>query len=135
MIFSTASFISCISGLHRIHVNNENHKLQREKELFGLKRNEKKVENVATEMHHNLRENVLFHGEHYVNFARSLLLFVSQQCLIKNVTNMELRRRSESEEKSAIIYDDGVVVMQKEWLQTINFHMQYILFTSHNVSL
>lgn len=103
--------------------------------MFGLKRNEKKVENVATEMHHNLRENVLFHGEHYVNFARSLLLFVSQQCLIKNVTNMELRRRSESEEKSAIIYDDGVVVMQKEWLQTINFHMQYILFTSHNVSL
>lgn len=43
--------------------------------------------------------------------------------------------REEGMKAGAIIYDDGVVVMQKEWLQTINFHMQYILFTSHNVSL
>lgn len=120
-------------GLHRIHVYTENHKLHKEK---------KKTE----EMHHNLHfspRNVLFPSEHYVNFTssvyNSLLLLESQQCLIKKCyRNGALKTQQESERvKSAIIYDDGVVVllMQEQWLQTINFHMQYILFTSHNVSL
>lgn len=116
------------SGLHHIHVYTENHKLH--------KRKETKLKCIIIYI---LPRNVLFPSEHYVNFAsahNSQLLLVSQQCLIKNVTEMERWRRSKNERvKSAIIYDDGVVVMQKQWLRTINSHMQYILFTSHNVSL
>lgn len=97
-------------------------------------------------MHHNLSEhkNVLFRREHYVNLCSARLLFgcdsqPAKQCLIKNCYKNGAKTQ---QKQRRIIYGDGVVVvggwwmvMQKEWLQTINFHMQYILFTSHNVSL
>lgn len=63
-------------------------------------------------MHHNFAKASIF------MLIPLALLLTSQQRLIKELlrTWRWSRRRSEGAKSSAIIYDDGVVVMQKEWL-------------------
>jgi hypothetical protein len=81
-------------------------------------------------MHHNLRErrvkNVV-HGEHYVN---------SHRCCCSYHSDVSLKALQDAEKKRTIIYDDGVVVNgdAEDRHRAINSSMQFILFTSHNVS-
>lgn len=77
--------VSCNSGLHRAHVYSENHKLHQKK----------------AERNHNLGGNVSFGSQHYVNFAlcSARASVVSQQCLIKNVTSMELLKTQRASKK------------------------------------
>jgi hypothetical protein len=94
-------------------------------------------------MFYSLVNIMLISVAHTTRCSSAQLQLESQRCLIK-IAGALKTQRERGEWKSAIIYDDGVVVMQKAervaewlagWLRTINFHMQYILFTSHNVSL
>lgn len=114
------SATALVSGLHNIHVYSESRKFPRKKRIVWAKAKciiiqERRVRNVV-------------HGEHYVNSHRRCCSYHS---------DVSLKALQDAAEKKAHdIYDDGVVVNgdAEDRLQTINSSMQFILFTSHNVS-